>query len=46
MLFRRAGEALGVAIANLINLFDRDELKKYMTVEEMSALGPKETTNS
>ena len=31
---------------DLIDLFDRDELKKYLTVEEMSALGPKETTNS
>jgi succinate dehydrogenase / fumarate reductase, flavoprotein subunit len=30
---------------DLIDLFDRDELKKYLTVEEMSALGPKEATN-
>ena len=28
--------------SDLINLFDRDELKKYLTSEEMSALGPKE----
>jgi succinate dehydrogenase / fumarate reductase, flavoprotein subunit len=31
---------------DLIDLFDRDELKKYLTVEEMSALGPKEAPNS
>jgi succinate dehydrogenase / fumarate reductase flavoprotein subunit len=28
---------------DLIDLFDRDELKKYLTTEEMSALGPKES---
>ncbi len=27
---------------DLIDLFDRDELKKYLTDEEMNALGPKE----
>jgi succinate dehydrogenase / fumarate reductase flavoprotein subunit len=32
--------------SDLINLFDRDELKKYLTDEEMNALGPKETTTS
>ncbi len=29
---------------DLINLFDRDELKKYLTDEEMNTLGPKETS--